>query len=308
MATGSTRQPGRAAEGSGSATSGCASDAQLLERFIDQREDVAFEELVRRHGAMVMAVCRRVLGNAHDADDAFQATFFVLARKAQSVSPREQVGNFLYGVAYRCSLETRTAIARRRAKEGQAVTPARQADDNVSNPELLALLDREINRLPEKYRLPVVLCELGGKTRREAAEQLGWPEGTVAGRLARARTLLARRMSREGAAVSSVALGSLLAMELAKSALPAANVAAALKAAAVATGQVAAVGAVSAKVVAMAESVLKSLLLAKLKVVTAIVLAVGVIGGGAGVVVYRQHVAAPAANPGDKGNEHSTVN
>lgn len=308
MATGSTKQPGRAPQGSGSANTGCASDSELLERFIDQREDVAFEELVRRYGPMVMAVCRRVLGNAHDADDAFQATFFVLARKAESVSPREQVGNFLYGVAYRCSLETRTANARRRAKEGQAVTPARQADENGSNQELLALLDREINRLPDRYRLPVVLCELSGKTRREAAEQLGWPEGTVAGRLARARTLLARRMSREGAAVSSVALGSLLAMEFAKGCLPTASAAAAMKAAAVATGQAAAMGAVSAKVVALAESVVKSLLLAKLKVVTAIVLAVGVIGGGAGVVVYRQHVPAPAATPGDRGNEHSTVN
>ena len=160
-------------------------DGQLLEHFVASREEVAFEALVRRHGPMVLGVCRRVLRNPHDADDAFQATFLVLVRKAASVVPREKVANWLYGVAYQTALKARATTARRRMKEGQlmaASEPAAAEQDFWR--DVQPVLDEELNRLPGKYREPIVLCELMGKTRKEVARQLGWPEGTVSGRLA----------------------------------------------------------------------------------------------------------------------------
>src|SRR5947209_9820637 len=163
------------------------SDAQLLAAFLARDED-AFNVLLRRHGQMVLGVCRRVLGNGHDAEDAFQATFLVLLRKAASLRQRELLGNWLYGVAYRTALEAKTARARRRAKEAAMRNrPLPDADDPWC--ELRPLVDQELERLPEKYRIAIVLCELEGKTRKEAAQLLGCPEGTVAGRLARARTM-----------------------------------------------------------------------------------------------------------------------
>src|SRR5262245_4853979 len=173
------------------------SDGQLLECFLARRDDAAFEALVRRHGAMVLGVCRRVLGDAHEAEDAFQATFLVLVRKAASVVPRGRVGNWLYGVAYRTALEARTAAARRRARESQAVRRIETADP-VPAGDFWALLDEELCRLPDRYRAVVVLCDLEGRTRKEAAHQLGWSEGTLSGRLARARALLAQRLTRRG--------------------------------------------------------------------------------------------------------------
>ena len=176
------------------------SDCQLLKRFVKGRDEAAFEALVRRHACLVFSVCRRVLGSIPDAEDAFQATFLVLLRKASSVGRRGSLGNWLYGVAYRTALEARTATARRRRKEAQVVPPAQAQPDETAR-ELLPLLDEELRGLPDKYRAPVVLCELEGKSRKEAARLLGWPEGTVAGRLARARVLLARRLARYGLAL-----------------------------------------------------------------------------------------------------------
>src|SRR5260370_1081955 len=184
------------------------SDGQLMEWYLAQRDEVAFEALVRRHGPMVLGVCRRVLGNAHDAEDAFQATFLVLVRKAPSVRPRERVGNWLYGVAYRTALEARTSAARRRFKERKMSRPEAAAQDVWQ--DVRPGLDQELNGLPENYRIAVVLCDLEGKTRKEAALQLGWPEGTVAGRLARARALLARRLVRQGIVLPAAALAALI--------------------------------------------------------------------------------------------------
>ncbi|HZU38017.1 MAG TPA: sigma-70 family RNA polymerase sigma factor, partial [Gemmataceae bacterium] len=139
------------------------SDAQLLDSFLDRREEAAFEALVRRHGPMVLSVCRRVVGNVHDADDAFQATFLVLVRKAASLRSRHLLAGWLYGVAYRTALKARCMNLKRRVKE-QHVADRTQSQPNTDGPpeELLARLDEELNRLPDRYRLPVVLCELQG--------------------------------------------------------------------------------------------------------------------------------------------------
>src|SRR5262249_25504826 len=155
-----------------------------LEAFVSRREAAAFESLVRRHGPMVLGVCRRVLRDPHDAEDAFQAAFLVLARKAAAVSPPGMVGNWLDGVAHTTAVRLRAANARRRARERQvADMPQREAKQEGRQDDLHRLLDEELARLPDKYRVPVVLCDLEGRTRREVARQLELPEGTLSSRL-----------------------------------------------------------------------------------------------------------------------------
>jgi RNA polymerase sigma-70 factor (ECF subfamily) len=212
---------------------GDLTDGQLLECFIARRDETAFEVLVKRHSPMVLGVCRRVLGNPHDAEDAFQATFLVLVRKATSIRPREMVGNWLYGVAYRAACEAKAAGARRRAREMQVnAIPEPEAPGADVWQEIRPILDEELSRLPDKYRVPIVLCDLEGKTHKEAARQLGWPQGTVSGRLARARVMLARRLARRGLALPAGALAVALAQNAASACVPAPLVASTLKAAA----------------------------------------------------------------------------
>ncbi|MBX9623400.1 MAG: sigma-70 family RNA polymerase sigma factor [Gemmataceae bacterium] len=184
-------------------------DADLLRLFARDRDEAAFELLVRRHGRMVMGVCSRVLRERADAEDAFQATFLLLVRRAGGLRSPGGLANWLYGVARRTALEARTLAARRRQRElasGGRQPPdgyGHQGADAPRSPEhaeLAAALDQEVAALPGRYRLPVVLCDLGGKTRAEAAAELGCPEGTVASRLARGRSLLAARLTRRGIA------------------------------------------------------------------------------------------------------------
>ncbi len=156
-------------------------DGQLLSQFLARRDEIAFAALVRRHGPMVLGVCRRILGNAEDAEDAFQATFLVLVRKVASLASRAVLGDWLHGVARRTALNAKRVAARRRVKE-KAMARSETQSEEVRD-DRLALLDEALSRLPEKYRLAIVLCDLEGWTRREAADRLGWPEGTVAGRL-----------------------------------------------------------------------------------------------------------------------------
>src|SRR5262249_15380177 len=170
--------------------------------------EAAFAALVRRHGTMVLSVCQRILGNAADADDAFQTTFLVLVRKARSLRSRAVLGDWLHGVAKRSALKARSAAQHRRGKE-QAMARSESHGEEPRD-EWLPILDEEISRLPEKYRLPIILCELEGRTRQEAAQQLRWPEGTVAGRLARAREMLARRLTRRGVKLSAASLAAAL--------------------------------------------------------------------------------------------------
>jgi RNA polymerase sigma factor (sigma-70 family) len=260
------------------------SDGQLLERFIVCRDEAAFTALVRRHGPMVLGVCRRVVGTFHDAEDAFQATFLVLVRRAASVRPREAVGNWLYGVAYRTALAARARISRHRRKEKQVQNmPERPAEPEPAWPDLQALLDRELNRLPDLYRLPVVLCALEGRSRREVARQLNIPEGTLSSRLAAGRQLLARRLARHGLALSGASVAALLAESGASASVPAALLASTTKAALlVAAGQTAAAGLVSAQVAALSEGVLRMMFVAKLKTVTLLFSGVAAVGLGTG--------------------------
>jgi RNA polymerase sigma factor (sigma-70 family) len=248
-------------------------DGQLLDCFLARREEAAFEALLRRHGPMVLGVCRRVLGNAADAEDAFQATFLVLVRKAHTVRPRELVGHWLHGVAYRTALRARSAAAQRRAKERQ-VPPMPPPQPAADGPwaDVQPLLDRELNGLPEKYRVPIVLCDLEGKPRKEAARQLGWPEGTLSCRLARGRALLARRLARHGVHLTGAALAAGLAEE-ASATVP--DVLAA------ATTRTALAGAASAGVLSLAEGAIKAMLWTRLKVGAAVVLLFGLAVAGA---------------------------
>jgi RNA polymerase sigma factor (sigma-70 family) len=245
-------------------------DGELLSCYLALRDDAAFAALVRRHGPMVFGVCRRFLRSEADAEDAFQATFLVLARKAGSIRPRERTANWLYGVACLTARKARAAAIKRRRKEREAAEMRRpHIGEGVD--DLLPLLDQELHWLPEKYRLPIVLCELEGRTHQEAARQLGWPVGTVSGRLSRGRALLAQRMQRRGVAPQ----------DLAPAAVPLALTAAAVKAAtAFAAGSAAAV---SAKVIALAEGTVKSMLLTKLQATMAVLLLVALAAAGAAV-------------------------
>lgn len=282
---------------------GDITDGQLLHRFLAAREEAAFEVLLRRHGPMVLGVCRRVLSNADDAEDAFQAAFLVLIRKGPSLLSRQTLGNWLYGVAYHTALKARAAGWKRRAKERQAAMSRPEVEVQEIAHDLLPLLDRELDRLPDKYREAIVLCELEGKTREEAAGQLGVPVGTLSGRLTTARRMLARRLSRRGVSLTGATLATIIAPSVASAGVPTALLGSTLKAAAgVLVGQ----GVVSVEVAALMHSTLKSLLLAKLKLATAIVLTVAALGGSAGVFAYQAARQEPnslamnsVANPHD---------
>lgn len=178
------------------------SDGELVGQFVRARDEAAFAELLRRHGPTVYGVCRRVLSNSADADDAFQAVFLVLARKANTVRPPGMVGNWLYGVAVRTANKVRVMNAKRTARQSTPLSP-RAAPQTASGgcgvpSDTLAVIDAELAGLPAIYRAAFVTCELNGRTRSEASRELGWPEGTVAARLAKARELLAARLTKRG--------------------------------------------------------------------------------------------------------------
>jgi RNA polymerase sigma factor (sigma-70 family) len=260
-------------------------DGQLLGRFVDQRDQAAFAELVTRHGPMVWGVCRRLLATHQDAEDAFQATFLVLVRKAASVVPRELVGHWLYGVAYQTARKARAVAGRRRTRERQV---AQMPEPEASQPDLWndlqPIFDRELNGLPAKYRVPVVLCDLEGKTHKEAARQLGCPTGTVSVRVKRARALLAKRLARYGLAVSVGSLAAVLAGQ-ATAAVPSAVLSSTIKAATLFAAGQATAGIASAPAVALTETVLKAMLLAKLRGVTLVLVAV-LVAVGVALVTY----------------------
>ena len=184
-------------------------DAQLLDRFVESHSEaaeVAFEALVQRHGPMVLRVCREILGDSDDADDAFQASFLVLVQRVRSIRDRGSLASWLYGVATRVALRARTDAARRREVERQGATVPADRSLAAERSFVDPVVHEELTRLPEKYRAPIVLCYLEGLTHDGAAQQLGWPVGTVRGRLARARDLLRNRLTRRGV-TASAALG-----------------------------------------------------------------------------------------------------
>jgi RNA polymerase sigma factor (sigma-70 family) len=264
-------------------------DGRLLERFIGQRDETAFEALLRRHGPMVLGVCRRLLREPNDIEDAFQATFLVLLRKASSLGKRELVANWLYGVAYRTALKARTQAARMRA-HARPLTDvhAEESETEIEWKDLRPVLDEEVQRLPAKYRVPVVLCYLEGKTFEEAAHQLGWPAGTVSGRLARARQLLRTRLTRRGLELHGGLPATALA-QAASAALPAQLKIATVRAAVTLTAKGAGTAyVIPASVVTLMEGVLQAMFMTKVKVAATLLLMVAVFGGGAGVVTYQR--------------------
>ncbi len=267
-------------------------DRQLLERFLATREEAAFEALVRRHGPMILGVCRRVLDHQQDAEDAYQATFLVLASKASSVLQHETLANWLYGVAYRTAQKARVAASRRRVKEKHMARP--EAFHEADWQDLRPVLDQELNSLPDKYREPLVLCDLQEMTRKAAADQLGWPEGTLSGRLSRGRELLAKRLVRRGVILSAAAVAAALSSSAVSACVPTPLVSSTVHAATcIAAGQ-AVSGVVSAPVAALTKGILKIMFISKLKTVSTILVAFGLIVTGA-AFCWTQPGAAPAA-------------
>jgi RNA polymerase sigma factor (sigma-70 family) len=253
-------------------------DAQLVQRFVAQRDEAAFAILVRRHGPMVLSVCGRVLGSMHDAEDAFQATFLVLARKAATIRKMESLSSWLHGVAFHLAskLRARDTVRRRHeTKAGEERT--REAGVETAWRELQELLDSELQRLPAKYRMPLVLCYLEDRTHDEAARQLGWPVGTVKSRLAKGREELRTRLEGRGLTLSASAFAVALAANTAAAALPATVNASAIRAAiAISAGQPAR-GIVSSAALALADGMLRTTaaLIAKLAALVLLALGIG---------------------------------
>jgi RNA polymerase sigma factor (sigma-70 family) len=263
-------------------------DGQLLEDFISRCDSAALEALVRRHGPMVWGVCRRLLRHYHDAEDAFQTTFLVLVRKAPSIGSPELLANWLYGVARQTALKARATTAKRRMRE-RLVTemPESAVTDRDLWHDLQPLLDEEWSRLSEKYRVVFVLCDLEGKTRKEAARQLGVPDGTLAARLARARVMLAKRLARHGLPASGGLLAAVLSQN-ASAAVPTLLMNLTIKAVTLVAAGQAAAGLISADVAALTEGVLKTMLLTKLKFAMGLLLVAGLIIGTSGMICQMQ--------------------
>jgi RNA polymerase sigma factor (sigma-70 family) len=261
-----------------------AGDAELLLRFTAWRESDAFTELVRRHGPMVLAVCRRILGNLHDAEDAFQATFLVLAARPQAVGHPASLANWLHGVARRIALRAQVQAARQRRHDLLGAKPEgiESSPDAVWQDER-AVLDGEVARLPNRIREVFVLCCLEGLTHEEAGLLLGIPGGTVASRLSRARERLRERLTRRGIAIGAVA-AALTAIE-ANAAAPSVALAGLIQAVtAQTTSTFSGPGTLSPRVAVLTQGVLKAMWMTKLKMAVAVVLAFGALGIGAGMV------------------------
>jgi RNA polymerase sigma factor (sigma-70 family) len=262
-------------------------DRQLLEDYLSRREEAALAALVYRHGPMVWGVCRRVLGNYHDAEDAFQATFLVLVRKASSIAVPELLANWLYGVALQTALKARATTAKRRSRERQVMEMPEPAvtEQDLWN-DLQPLLDQDLSRLPDKYRVAIVLCDLEGKTRKEAARQLGVPEGTLAARLARGRVMLAKRLARHGLAVSGGSLAAVLSQNAVSASAPISVVVSTIKATGLfAAGHAAAESVISVKVAALTDGVVRTLFLTKLKIATAVLVSAAFLASGFSAVL-----------------------
>ncbi len=271
---------------------GGLTDKQLLDRFRTRDGDAAehaFAALVERHGPMVLRVCRHSLGDAHDAQDAFQATFLVLVRKAGSLWASDSLGPWLHAVASRVSASARASEARRKIHERRAAETATTSFEPPEFDDLGRALHEEIDRLPEKFRAAVVLCDLEGLTQEQAAGQLGWPSGTVRSRLARGRGRLQMRLTRRGLAPTIGTLSALIAAESAPAAVPIALSNSVVRAAALVAAGHWQTATIALPAAVLTQGVLRSMMLTKLKIAAAALLLVG--GGSGGTVVFALHQA-----------------
>jgi RNA polymerase sigma factor (sigma-70 family) len=288
-----------------------AADHQLLERFAQHQDEDAFAALLRRHGPMVLRVCQSVLHELHDAEDAFQAAFLLLAQKAGSIHRREAVSAWLFRVAYHLAVRAGASAARRRVVEKRAVTmPSADPVLDLSLREVRAVLFEELENLPEQYRAPLVLCGLEEKSREEAARLLGWSSSAVKGKLERGRDMLRTRLRRRGLELSSGLCAVALGLNSASSRLSAALADSTLRAAVnvSAHGAVAATG-VSAEVAALVQGASQTMFYSKAKIATALVLAVSLALSAVGVVRLRASADQPppqqsrTEKPKDKGDQ-----
>ncbi len=274
-------------------------DADLLDRWVAARDEAAFELLLRRHAPLVLGLCRRLLNDAQDVEDAFQATFLLLVRKARTIRRGASLGSWLYKVAYRVAL-------RARAGRGRAAVAlddvAARADDDLLWRDLRPVLDEEVNGLPEKYRAPFILCHVQGRTNQEAADALGCPLGTVLSRLSWARERLRARLARRGLAVTSAALAVAFSQNAAPAAVPPALIEGALRTSTrPAVSGAGAAAAAPARPVVLAEGVWKTMVRTKLKGMAVAAAAVCLMGLSSAAVGYRVGATpAPAPTPTGK--------
>jgi RNA polymerase sigma factor (sigma-70 family) len=275
----------------GTASGGDVGDADLLNRFLTKHDEAAFELLLWRHGTMVWHVCCDVTRDLHAAEDAFQATFLAFVRKAAAIRSHQSLGAWLYQVAYRAALKARRG-GRETIGVDLALAPAELPDESALN-ELRPVIHEEVQLLPAKYRAPIILCYLEGLSHDAAARQLGWPKGTVAGRVARAREMLRKRLTRRGIALS-VALAALTLTPAPASALvPATLVQGALRAGMLLAAGQSTAGIVSAHVLALSEGVLRVMLWNKIKLTATVLLLLCLVGGGVGLYAGSRLTGSP---------------
>jgi RNA polymerase sigma factor (sigma-70 family) len=279
----------------GSENGGDESDPELLRRFVDHRDEGAFAALLERHGPLVLGVCRRVLGDPHAAEDAFQATFLILARKANSICKQESLAAWLHRVALNLARTAVAGTARRRTHERQAALRTQPArTDDFALVDWQPLLHEEVDRLPQKYRTPVVLCYFEGKTHAEAARALGWPLGTVKGRLARARDLLRARLARRGITLSAACFAAILTPDV-QATVPAALPVSTLKAVLLLWSGEDARDVVSPRVAALVEGADRGSFGGTRTAWAALVMGLGLVAAGLALAPYPTRALPPPA-------------
>lgn len=282
----------------GGGTGEAESDGNLLERFAATHDQAAFATLMQRHGPLVLSVCRRLLADPHAVDDAFQATFVVLVRRAAALKREGSLGSWLYTVAYRIALKARAQSARRRSREQQAEDMAQEAtaaggdpDSRMFQSEIRAVLDDEVHRLPEKYRAPLILCYLEGKTNEQAARELGCPIGSMSWRLDKGRELLKSRLASRGVTLSVAALATALTENAASAAVPVLLSESTMRAAVGLLAGKAAASVMSANVASLADGFLHTFWVAKVRAATIMVVMLGLAGSGATALAYMARQA-----------------
>lgn len=271
-------------------------DAQLLECFVQRRDEAAFEALMHLHARMVFGVCYRILGHHQDAEEAFQATFLVLAQKAASLSGQRTLANWLYGVALRISRKAKGLRAVRRVRE-HAMTPATEPTEvpaRESWSEFVPFLDDELSRLPEKYRTSIILCDLEGKAHKDVGRLLGLAEATISSRVMRGRHMLAKRLARRGTVLTIGGLATLLSQDVASAGVPQSVMDSVVEATRIATArQAATAGVISTKAAVLTEGALRAMYITNPMKIGAAALLVVSTGIGAGGMIYQMQAAEP---------------